>query len=212
MSKIEPQTDGPLLVKGEATIQDQSGADLPSKPIVALCRCGASKSKPFCDGSHIAAGFSSESDGGRLRTTAIGYSGTTKGTGVTVSYTPVLCSHAAECQASSAAVFNPARKPWVDVSQGDLADILTAVGKCPSGALSVQMGGLGAPMHLTDSEVDIRIEKNGPYRVRNISIDAEFSTDGSSPSKYVLCRCGLSKNKPFCDGTHHDEKWQDDAD
>ncbi|MEL7447093.1 MAG: (4Fe-4S)-binding protein [Pseudomonadota bacterium] len=130
---------------------------------------------------------------------------------MTVSYTPVLCSHAAECQKSSAAIFDPARKPWVDVSEGDLAEVFSAVGKCPSGALSVQIGTLESPMHLTDGEVDIRIEKNGPYRVRNIPIDSEFSTDGSTPSKFVLCRCGMSKNKPFCDGTHYDEKWRDDA-
>ncbi|MEL7447094.1 MAG: CDGSH iron-sulfur domain-containing protein [Pseudomonadota bacterium] len=79
MPKIEPQTDGPLLIKGETAIRDQSGTALPSKPVIALCRCGASKSKPYCDGSHVAAGFSSESDKEQLRTTAIAYSGTVVG-------------------------------------------------------------------------------------------------------------------------------------
>lgn len=211
MPKIEPQADGPLLVKGEPDILDQDGAALAPKPVAALCRCGASKSKPYCDGSHVASGFSSESDDGALRKTPIRYSGKVHGQDVTVSYTPVLCSHAAECQKAASAVFDPARKPWVDVSEGNISDVLSAVGNCPSGALSVQVGSLAGAMHMTDSSVDIQIEKNGPYRVRNIPVDAEFSTTGSSPSKYVLCRCGMSKNKPFCDGTHYDEKWQDDA-
>ena len=211
MPKIEPQDHGPLLVKGVTTIRDASGAELPSKGVVALCRCGASKSKPFCDGSHVADGFSSQSDGAELRTDAIGYSGTADGVHVTVSYTPVLCSHAAECQRASRAIFDPKRKPWVEVSEGGMAEVLSAVGKCPSGALSVNIGTLDQPMHLTDAEVDITIEKNGPYRVRNIPIETDVSNDGSSPSKFVLCRCGMSKNKPFCDGTHYDQKWQDDA-
>ena len=209
MSNIEPQKDGPLLVKGETVIKDQSGEGFPSKPVVALCRCGASKSKPYCDGSHVAAGFTSEDDDGALRKTPISYSGKVNGQDVTVSYTPVLCSHAAECQKAASAVFDPARKPWVDVAEGDMSDLLSAVGNCPSGALSLQIGSLPGPMHMTDGGVDIQIEKNGPYRVRNISIDAEFAIEGSNPSKYVLCRCGKSKNKPFCDGTHYDEKWTD---
>ncbi|MEO1027542.1 MAG: CDGSH iron-sulfur domain-containing protein [Pseudomonadota bacterium] len=211
MPKIEPQEDGPLLVKGETTIRDASGAELPSKAVVALCRCGASKSKPHCDGSHVTDGFRTAGDGPELRTNAIGYSGTADGVDVTVSYTPVLCSHAAECQRASAAIFDPERKPWVDVSEGGIAEVLTAVGKCPSGALSVKVGSLAKPMHLTDGNIDIAIEKNGPYRVRNIPIETDVSNYGSSPSKFVLCRCGMSKNKPFCDGTHYDKKWQDDV-
>ncbi|MEL6568403.1 MAG: CDGSH iron-sulfur domain-containing protein [Pseudomonadota bacterium] len=211
MPKIEPQADGPLLVTGEPDILYQDGTALPPKPVTALCRCGASKSKPYCDGSHVAAGFLSDSDNGALRKTPFSYTGKVDGQDVTVSYTPVLCSHAAECQKAASKMFDPARKPWVDVAEGDMSDVLSAVGNCPSGALSLQIGSLPGAMHMTDGNVDIQIEKNGPYRVRNISIESEFSTAGSSPSKYVLCRCGKSKNKPFCDGTHYDEKWTDDA-
>ncbi|MEO0466145.1 MAG: CDGSH iron-sulfur domain-containing protein [Pseudomonadota bacterium] len=209
MSNIDPQEDGPLLVKGETVIRDQTGAELPSKPMVALCRCGASNSKPYCDGSHVAIGFSTQSDGSALRNTAIRYPGVVDGKDVTVSYTPVLCSHAAECQKGVTAVFDPSRKPWIDVSEGDLPDVLSAVGACPSGALRIEVGALAGPMHLTDGAVDISIEKNGPYRVRNIPLDAEFESEGSSQAKFVLCRCGQSKNKPFCDGTHYEVKWQD---
>jgi CDGSH-type Zn-finger protein len=52
--------NGPLLVKGAVQIQDAAGTPIPPKDAsgtVALCRCGQSKSKPFCDGSHKAANF-----------------------------------------------------------------------------------------------------------------------------------------------------------
>ncbi len=58
MTKITVKANGPYLVEG-ADIVDETGASFPveaGKPI-ALCRCGASRTKPFCDGSHVAIGF-----------------------------------------------------------------------------------------------------------------------------------------------------------
>ena len=55
--------DGPLLVRGDFDIVSTSGERLPrSRKTVALCRCGASAIKPYCDGSHKLIGFSTESD------------------------------------------------------------------------------------------------------------------------------------------------------
>jgi CDGSH-type Zn-finger protein len=56
---VKPLTDGPLLVNGNLTIHAGSGRVAWQGAQVALCRCGASKNKPFCDGSHKAAGFRS---------------------------------------------------------------------------------------------------------------------------------------------------------
>ncbi len=58
--KIKPLTDGPLLVSGNLTMSNGSGRVAWTGKQVALCRCGASKNKPFCDGSHTAAGFKSD--------------------------------------------------------------------------------------------------------------------------------------------------------
>ncbi len=61
MAKITVKTNGPYLVEG-ATIVDGEGRQFPleaGKP-VALCRCGASAHKPFCDGTHVKVGFRSE--------------------------------------------------------------------------------------------------------------------------------------------------------
>ena len=59
---ITPYRDGPLLVRGDAVIEDHQGRVLdPGRDPVALCRCGRSQLKPFCDGTHRAARFSAES-------------------------------------------------------------------------------------------------------------------------------------------------------
>jgi CDGSH-type Zn-finger protein len=49
--------NGPFLVKGEVSIVDGDGQAFPAQKQVALCRCGASANKPFCDGAHAKAGF-----------------------------------------------------------------------------------------------------------------------------------------------------------
>jgi CDGSH-type Zn-finger protein len=61
-ARITPYRDGPLLVRGPFTITDQDGNDIEvHQGTVALCRCGRSRRKPFCDGTHKAVGFRAES-------------------------------------------------------------------------------------------------------------------------------------------------------
>ena len=209
-TKIVPKDDGPLLVMAPPRLRQQDGAQIDTKDVVALCRCGASQNKPFCDGAHVAAGFSSAPDHSAIRNEPITYAADVDGCSVTVTYTPVLCSHAAECQRLAAGVFNPAETPWVKPENGTITNILAVMSACPSGALRVSVGDQQTPQHLTTGDVEIVIEKDGPYRVTNVPIEAEYNGAGASRAKYVLCRCGQSKNKPFCDGTHHDVQWRDD--
>jgi CDGSH-type Zn-finger protein len=55
---ITPYRDGPLLIRGPFTLQDQDGNVVdPGREVVALCRCGKSRMKPFCDGTHKIAGW-----------------------------------------------------------------------------------------------------------------------------------------------------------
>ncbi len=58
--KIQALKNGPLLVKGEVEVLDSNGEVMPSNTPVALCRCGHSSNKPFCDGTHRKANFQSE--------------------------------------------------------------------------------------------------------------------------------------------------------
>ncbi len=59
---IQVLEDGPLIVSGEVEITDSSGGKIDSADKVALCRCGASSNKPFCDGTHKKIGFCGSND------------------------------------------------------------------------------------------------------------------------------------------------------
>lgn len=62
---IRCRENGPLVIKGEVRIVDHRGNVLPlptDKEAIALCRCGVSGNKPFCDGSHRESGFQGTSD------------------------------------------------------------------------------------------------------------------------------------------------------
>ena len=68
---ITPYRDGPLIVRGDFTLVDQDGAEIdPGRGTIALCRCGKSGIKPFCDGSHKRSGFSAPSAPSRPRPAA----------------------------------------------------------------------------------------------------------------------------------------------
>ena len=68
---ITPYRDGPLIVRGDFQLLDQDGNAIdPGRETIALCRCGKSGIKPFCDGSHKRAGFSAPSAPSRPRPAA----------------------------------------------------------------------------------------------------------------------------------------------
>jgi CDGSH-type Zn-finger protein len=57
---IRLRPNGPLVIEGDVQVVDHEGNPFPlpqNKPVIALCRCGQSKNKPFCDGSHKACNF-----------------------------------------------------------------------------------------------------------------------------------------------------------
>lgn len=62
MAEITPYRDGPLIVRGDFTLRDQDGNEIASdRGTVALCRCGKSRIRPFCDGTHKLVRFSAPS-------------------------------------------------------------------------------------------------------------------------------------------------------
>lgn len=209
--KITPTENGPLMVDNPPDLRVRRHDDIETGAKAALCRCGHSANKPFCDGSHAKVGFDSAPDHSKIRNTPIDYSGDVNGVPVTVHYTPVLCTHAAQCQIKAKSVFDPQKSPWIQPENGDLEHILRAIADCPSGALRVSVGAVPG-QHMTTGEVEISVAKDGPYYVKNVALDAEFNGTDASRSKYALCRCGQSKNKPFCDGTHYDVSWSDEDD
>jgi CDGSH-type Zn-finger protein len=68
---ITPYRDGPLIIRGDFRLVDQDGEDIdPGRRTIALCRCGKSGIKPFCDGAHKRSGFSAPSAPSRPRPAA----------------------------------------------------------------------------------------------------------------------------------------------
>lgn len=203
--EISLREDGPLIAKNIGVFVLPDGSEAEAKPIHALCRCGQSKNKPYCDGSHKDVGFKGASQDVRARDKVYTY----ETDGIRVSYNKLLCSHAGECNTRAASVFDPAKKPWVQFDASDLEKLREVVAACPSGALSLEHEGHPRDWMRREA-VEIRAEKNGPLRVKNVAIEAEYWAEGQSAQEYVLCRCGLSGNKPFCDGSHVDAKWRED--
>ncbi|WP_166417710.1 CDGSH iron-sulfur domain-containing protein [Cochlodiniinecator piscidefendens] len=196
---FELRENGPLILKHCASMKGADGDVTLVKPVMALCRCGASKSKPFCDGTHKDIGFLSSGGKPAGRDRLIAY----EGAEVTVTYNPLLCSHAAECGRLASHVFDPAQKPWIQPDNGTKAEVEAVVAACPSGALA-----FAGAEHRIAERTTVEVEPNGPYWVTGAAIDAPLSGEGGSADKYVLCRCGRSGNKPYCDGTHRDEGWR----
>lgn len=63
-ARIVPYRDGPYLVRGEFEVLDQDGNRIDTRRrTIALCRCGLSRIKPFCDGTHVSAGFRASGSG-----------------------------------------------------------------------------------------------------------------------------------------------------
>ncbi|MCH9684660.1 MAG: CDGSH iron-sulfur domain-containing protein [Deltaproteobacteria bacterium] len=203
---IEQRNGGPLVAIRLPVLASSSGEALASKPVMALCRCGASKNKPYCDGSHNDIGFDSSPSEDRSKDEILTY----EGKEVTIHYNRLLCSHAAECGRRQKAAFDSSRKPWIVPDNAPKQGILDVVKACPSGALRFSLPGQ-APQHAHPDAKGITVEQDGPYRVCGIPLASSRLAKGANPDKYVLCRCGASKNKPYCDGSHYDIGWKSSA-
>ena len=124
---------------------------------------------------------------------------------ITVIWKPDVCIHSTKCWKASLAVFNPNRKPWIDMSGGTTDEIIKIVNNCPSGALSFKKNNEAAEPKVqpVQSQTTVHVSKGGPYLVKGKFVFV--GTDGKEEIKegsVALCRCGSSGNKPFCDGTH----------
>jgi hypothetical protein len=98
---------------------------------------------------------------------------------------------------------------WIQPARESADKVMDVIRRCPSGALRYTHRGEIGPDH--SEPASIRIRRNGPYEVTgNISLRAPFWMEGQTRQIYALCRCGASRNKPFCDGSHGRVKFEDD--
>ena len=202
---LECSENGPYLVRNLQNLRNSKGESIPTKPVIALCRCGGSAKKPFCDGTHSKLGFSSQKAAEGTRDKRQDY----VGKGITIHDNRSICSHAGFCTDRLASVFRMKTKPWIDPDGAGVGEIIEAVRRCPSGALSYSIDGV--EHRDQDREPMITVSKDGPYSVTGgVKLEDESRAEGASEEHYTLCRCGASKNKPFCDGTHWYVKFKDD--
>lgn len=129
---------------------------------------------------------------------------------VIVQYNPDVCEHAAECVKGLPQVFNVKNRPWINVNGASMDEIVRAVDLCPSGALtSHRKVDTPKATSAVDSGAVLTLIPNGPIRVAGkIVVMDDKGEMLAEVEKASLCRCGYSKNKPFCDGSHARESWQ----
>ncbi len=204
---IQSERDGPYLVTNVDHLVDWLGRPLPALPQIALCRCGGSKTKPFCDGTHAEIGFTDTKDPKRVPDRRDTYTGQQ----LTILDNRGICQHSGFCTDRLATVFRVGEEPFVAPSGGRMDEIIRAVRSCPSGALSYALDGVEARADVDhhDTRVpSIEVSKDGPYRITGgIQLLGPEGPDqpqgaGASREHYALCRCGHSQNKPFCSGMH----------
>lgn len=220
--KIQPLPNGPYYLINDMqpkvvyNLHNFKGESLSNTVGTALCRCGGSKNKPFCDGTHNVIGFSSanktlENDDIKkivIKDKRRDYPGKE----ITLHDNRKICSHAAECVNNLSSVFKLGYRPWINPDASKMNDIIHVVRRCPSGALSYSIDGVEYRDPEEQRNPTVTVLKNGPYHITGgielIGEDIQFG-EGASKEHYTLCRCGASENKPFCDGAHKSSKFND---
>jgi CDGSH-type Zn-finger protein len=216
-ARVVVSKNGPYLVTGELPIAEQiigtdaegsseswkQGKSYKTQESCALCRCGQSSNKPFCDGTHSRVGF----DGTETASRALYEEQATVQEGpsnLALMDAENLCAFARFC--------DPHGQVWNQIEHTDEPEVrktfLRQVGNCPSGRLvawDMEAGkSLEPVLPLSIGLVeDPAQECSGPIWLRG-GVEL-VSADGfahETRNRVTLCRCGASQNKPFCDGTH----------
>lgn len=120
----------------------------------------------------------------------------------TIIWKPGTCIHAAECVKQLPKVYNPKVKPWIKIENATNQELISQIDTCPSGALTYK---LNNEEKNKEMEVNTKVEvlKNGPLLVHG-AIEVTNSNGEKEMKEKItaFCRCGVSQNKPYCDGAH----------
>ncbi len=175
----------------------QTAEELPHPSLTLLCRCGQSGTKPFCDDSHLTVNFdgtesaSTETFADRRKTY--------DGPGLRIHHVGRLCEHASFCANETTDWF----QMLPDTSDTNVrAQVIGMVEHCPSGALVCEIDG-----EIVEPDIPRAVSpvEDGPLWVTgNVNIERSDGAPLETRNRVTLCRCGESKNKPMCDGTHAD--------
>ena len=212
---ITVAANGPYLIAGSLPlyrrrdVQSELGepmtwmttSTLETKDRYALCRCGQSGNKPFCDGTHARIGFEADdvADGGSYDDRADVVGGE-----LNVRYDKGICVHAGFCGTTVTNVWDEAAKT------GDTAarmHTIAMIEHCPSGALTYQLDGVDNEPLFPEA---VAVVNNGPLWITaGVPVVNSDGTVLETRNRVTLCRCGDSSNKPLCDGSHKNASFTD---
>ncbi|BES64376.1 hypothetical protein SANA_08150 [Gottschalkiaceae bacterium SANA] len=205
MSKpvIRTSKNGPYVVQYAKKLTESRGSAVEIKDqAIALCRCGQSKNKPFCDGTHGKIQFDSRKKDDRVPRLLETYIGKE----IIIHDDRGICSHAGYCTDGLPKVFRMGIEPWIDPDGESMEKIIETIEKCPSGALSYTIDGVKVDDF--SKEPTLEISEDGPYYVGG-DIELIDEDHPQTMNHYALCRCGHSTNKPFCNGQHWYKRFED---
>ncbi|MBN2753987.1 MAG: CDGSH iron-sulfur domain-containing protein [Candidatus Goldbacteria bacterium] len=216
MKKIKVCKDGPYLVTGsvplDKTVAEIGESDEPEFWIkkedyktgetYSLCRCGHTKTPPFCDGSHTAKKFNGKETAGFETFEELAK--TYKGPDLDLKDAEVFCASARFC--------HPKGGTWHLTKKSNDPDskkiAIEQACNCSAGRLVAYDKKTGKPIepdfkpHISATE-DPQVDASGPLWVKGgIPIESAEGKTYEIRNRVTLCRCGKSKNKPFCDGRH----------
>lgn len=221
---VKVTKDGPYVVTGglpvakDVIVTDDAGNSVgwrtaesyPVKPSYALCRCGLSKAKPFCDGTHAKAGFDGTETASHDKYNE--QAERIEGPGLVLSDAIGLCAIARFCHNKDGNVWALTRDSG-DSKSRDAA--IRQACDCPSGRLVASDARTGKPIE-PELEPSISIIEDpklgvsGPIWLKGgVRVESADGTAYETRNRVTLCRCGQSKNKPFCDGCHVDAGFND---
>ncbi len=132
-----------------------------------------------------------------------------EGKAASVEWDSRLCIHIAECGQSQGKLFVGGRDPWCQPDLTTNLDVADIVARCPTGALTFEVKD-GSIQEKAPGVNTLMVSNNGPYYLRG-DLNIEGAPDDMKGIQYraALCRCGASKNKPFCDNSHEEMDFQD---
>lgn len=129
---------------------------------------------------------------------------------ITVFWKPKECIHAGVCFTNLIEVFNPRKRPWVNMEGGTTKEIIDIVDKCPTDALLFKWNNENAAKEKTietdvtvSKPIEIQVMPNGPLMIEgNFILIGEDGNELKAARIVSFCRCGKTLKAPFCDGTH----------
>ena len=207
---IEIEEDGPYHVIGRIPISRVSKVlsdkrepigwnvdeELDEEDETWLCRCGNSTEKPYCANVHVDIPFdgteTAATDGYADRATSLG------GTDIQIHDDRSICTHASYCTSRITNAWKAA--PLMDDDEELRETILKMVARCPSGALTIYRNGEPEEPNLP---LEIHVQQDGPLLISGgVTVKRADGQVFETRNRIALCRCGHSKNKPLCDGSH----------